>query len=129
MRWRVGAGMQSTITISVWGLAGIFVLGALAGWLVGKLRAFGNVSFSVNRAATDSALYSGVEFSKTVRVLKLKCNCGETLNFHATDGHPDQRSQPIPEGDSIGCPKCGRMLDLRDLRKAEGAAAALPSGK
>ena len=111
--------MHSTITISALGLAGIFVLGFVIGWVCGKARIGGSFNISVERADPASGSNPTFVFAKTVKTMSLKCQCGETWRFHETSGHPDQGSQPMPEGDSYTCPKCGRTIDLREIRKLQ----------
>lgn len=54
-----------------------------------------------------------------VKILKVKCQCGEQLEFRdpPDPSYPD--ALPFPTGDSVTCPKCGRAFDLAAVR-AEG---------
>jgi hypothetical protein len=54
-----------------------------------------------------------------VKILKVKCQCGENLEFRDPPDLSHPNSLAIPVGDSITCPKCARVIDLSEFR-AEG---------
>ena len=89
--------MQSTVTISAVGLAGIFLFGFLAGWMCAR-RIKGKFGISLQRQDAGTGLVPKFVFEQTktirTRTMSLKCQCGETGRFHETSGHPDQGSQP-----------------------------------
>jgi hypothetical protein len=57
--------------------------------------------------------------AKRIKILKVKCQCGEELEFRdpADPSHPD--ALPFPTGDSVTCPKCGCAFDLAGVRAEE----------
>src|ERR1700733_10825411 len=54
--------------------------------------------------------------AKRIKILKVKCQCGEELEFRdpPDPSHPDYL--PFPAGNSVTCPKCGRTFDLAGVR-------------
>jgi len=109
--------MQQTITISVLGLALVFPVGFVAGWLLGRIHMKGTFNISLQKPGVTSGSRPAFAVAKTVQTLNLKCQCGATWKFHETSGHPDEGSQPMPAGDAFTCPSCGRSIDLRELHK------------
>lgn len=58
--------------------------------------------------------------SKT-RTMEIKCGCGSLLKFRDP---MELGYQPYPSGDSITCPNCGKVMNLKELRKLETGAQA-----
>ena len=122
--------MQPTITISIWGLLAIFLLGAVVGYVFRYMASFTKMNISIQKLDGDTTARPTFTFAKTtVKSLSLRCQCGTTWRFHETGGHPDQGSEPMPEGDSFVWKNCGRSIDLREIRKAQDEALSLPGMK
>jgi hypothetical protein len=108
--------MASTITISPIGLVAIILAGVVVGFVFGRSQL--GLAFSITKLDGDGQPKFAIA-TKTVRSLTVKCNCGATWKFHETGGNADQGSQPMPEGDSFTCPKCGQVMDLREAHRIE----------
>ena len=63
--------------------------------------------------------------AKRIKILKIKCQCGEELEFRDPPDPSRPDALPFPSGDSATCPKCGCAFDLAGVR-AE-AAKEIPS--
>jgi len=121
--------VQDTVTISVWGLVALFLLGCVVGYLFRYMLPLTRMGISIQKLDQNSSARPTFAFAKTVKSLSLRCQCGTTWRFHETGGHPDQGSEPMPEGDSFVCKNCGRSIDLREIRKAQSEALSLPGLK
>jgi hypothetical protein len=110
--------MNSQITLSGLEVAGIFLAGLVAGWLIATLRVNGNLRFSFLPQGKARPFLA----TKTTRTLELKCACGSLWKFRDTPGLLAPGFQPYPTGDSYSCPKCGKVTDLNEIRKLAGDA-------
>ncbi len=115
--------MDATVTLPWIGVIGIFLLGAIAGWLAaGKIGT--RVSVKVGSGPlVDPDLSRGlhVRINKS-RSVALKCQCGAIWQFHDGIGPFPPGTEPIPTGDSYVCKKCGRSIDLKQERQLEAEA-------
>ena len=113
--------MHPTIAIWTLGLLAAVSLGfVFLKWSLGHVRTRWKLNISFQQPGEPSRAGSSFAFEKferTVHSLSLKCECGAHWRFHETSGHADSDSQPMPIGDSFTCPKCGRVIDLRAVRK------------
>ena len=91
-----------------------FLIGMAVGWILARTRVSG--SFSASLTPFTGA---GPVSTKVLRTtnLTLKCVCGNVQKFHYSSGGSSPESAPFPSGDSYTCPKCGKALDLTELRK------------
>lgn len=105
--------MATLYSVSLAKLILVFVAGFALGWTWSRLRIGGSANFSVSQSPFGA---SKPEIKKSVRLVQLKCQCGERLKF----GDLPDSSQPISTSDlqaySITCPKCGRVTNLGDIQ-------------
>ena len=95
--------MGPTYSVSTLTLIFVFAAGAAVGRLFRPTRIDLARSFMTSFGA------------KRVKILKVKCQCGEELEFRDPPD-PSHRALPFPAGDSVTCPKCGRTFDLAGVR-------------
>jgi len=62
--------------------------------------------------------------AKRIKILKIKCQCGEALEFRDPPDPSHPNSLPALSGDSLTCPKCGRVIDLSEFRTSLPSAAS-----
>lgn len=110
--------MNSPLTISPFALIGIFGAGLVIGGLIANIKIKARVHFSNLPAHTGSSFVT----TKTVRTMELKCACGSHWKFRDSAGAPTPGYEPYPSGDSFSCPKCGKVIDLNEIRKLEADA-------
>ena len=86
----------------------VFLVGIAIGWLLATYWIRGTVRVSAGPAGT----------AKTYR-MEIKCLCGSVLKFRdpVAPGY-----EPYPTGDSITCPNCGRVKDLKEIRELQKEA-------
>ena len=62
--------------------------------------------------------------AKRIKILKIRCQCGEELQFRdpPDPSHPNSLATPV--GDSVTCPKCGRVIDLSEFRDKFSSVAS-----
>ncbi len=84
--------MDSQITLSELELAGIFLAGLFAGWLIATLRVSGNLRFSFQPPGKVSPFLA----TKKTRTLELKCACGSISKFRDTQGPVAARLSTLP---------------------------------
>jgi hypothetical protein len=126
-----GAAMTSTVTLSLFAVVAIFLAGVGVGWFISAVRVRGSINVDLSpsnaQSNTQPGFGSSMRLVKAVRTgtsrsLTLKCACGSTWKF--TDGTNALPSdQPIPQGDSFVCPKCGKSIDLKLEHQLEEQAA------
>jgi hypothetical protein len=112
--------MDATVTLPWIAVAGVFLLGAVVGWLAaGKIGS--RVSVNVGaKPLVDPDLPRGLHVRVTKsRNVAIKCQCGAMLQFREGSGPFPPGIEPMPSGDSYICPKCGRSIDLKQERQLE----------
>ena len=101
------------MTVSALELAGIFLAGLAAGWLIATVRVSGSARISFRSPGNVTPFLA----TKATRTLELKCACGSLWKFRDTPGPLPPGFQPYPTGDSYSCPRCGKVTDLNEIRK------------
>ncbi|HEY4741473.1 MAG TPA: hypothetical protein VIH76_12835 [Candidatus Acidoferrales bacterium] len=98
--------MGPTYSVSPFTLVLIFAAGVAVG------RLFRPTKIDLVRTLMPSSSFG----AKRIKILKVKCQCGEELEFRdpPDPSHPDYL--PFPAGNSVTCPKCGRTFDLAGVR-------------
>jgi hypothetical protein len=102
-------------------IIGALLIGIAIGWLLAKMRVSG--SFSASLTPSTGAGPVSTKFVRSTN-LTLKCVCGDVQKFHYSSAGSAPESAPFPSGDSYTCPKCGKALDLTELRKVAREAGA-----
>jgi len=103
LAWKI---MGPTYSIPLLGLFLIFGAGVVLGRFLRPTR--------INLART---FMPGSDFgAKRVRILKIKCQCGEEFEFRDPPDPSHPNSLAVPVGDSVTCAKCGRVIDLSEFR-------------
>ena len=98
--------------------AAAFLFGLLAGWQLRARR---------TQSVVDGAVPLPFAMKRvTVKSidLTLKCTCGNVCTFHDGFGQGKPGSVPLPAEDSYACPACGKLHDLKELRRAARQAGA-----
>jgi hypothetical protein len=96
-----------------------FVAGIFVGWVLANVTRTKETILSVLPPGTDvSTGVSRVARTK-VRIMELKCKCGSVLKFRDP---VEPGYQPYPSGDSFSCSDCGKVYDLKEIRKLEKGA-------
>ena len=93
-----------------------FLAGIAVGWLLATIHRKGRIDIPVPPVGIDSGAGK-----RRTRTIEIKCGCGALLKFRdpAEPGY-----QPYPSSDSITCPNCGRVKNLKEIRKLEKDAQA-----
>ena len=115
--------MDATVTLPWIAVAGVFLLGAIVGWVAaGKVGT--RVSLKVGAGPlVDPDLPQGLHVRVTKsRTVAIKCQCGALLQFREGSGAFPPGIEPMPTGDSYICKKCGGSIDLKQERQLEAEA-------
>ncbi len=112
--------MGSSLAASAPLLGIAFVAGIVVGWMLANVT-------RTKETLQVSALPSGTDLSSgarrvamtKVRTMELKCKCGSVLKFRDP---VEPGYQPYPSGDSFSCSDCGKVYDLKEIRKLEKGA-------
>lgn len=96
-----------------------FVAGIFLGWMLANVTRTKETILSALPPGTDLSTGAGRVGMKKVRVMELKCKCGSMLKFRDP---VEPGYEPYPSGDSFSCSSCGKVYDLRQIRKLEKGA-------
>jgi hypothetical protein len=105
--------MGPIYSVSLAVLIFIFAAGFAVGWMWSRTRIRDSTKPSMSPSAFDGPK---VESKKSVRLLELKCQCGETLKFRDPPDSSQPEFLPYPESDFVTCPKCGRAKNLAEVQ-------------
>ena len=97
--------------------ASVFLAGIAIGWLLATYWTKAATYFSGVRAGAAADRPGTV---KTYR-MEIRCLCGSLLKFRDPVG---PGYQPFPTGDSVTCPNCGRVKDLKEIRELQKDVSA-----
>jgi hypothetical protein len=116
--------MNSTVTLSWFGVSVIFFGGIAVGWLAAKAAAGGSVETGLS--AGDPSTPGVVNAAKTIKTrnLALRCRCGAIWKFAESTGPLPPETEPIPTGDTFVCKQCGKSIDLKAERQLEAETLA-----
>lgn len=93
-----------------------FLAGVAVGWLLATIRLKGTIDINALPVGTGPSVGQ-----RKTRTMEIKCGCGSLLKFRDP---VELGYQPYPSGDSITCPNCGKVMNLKELRKLETGAQA-----
>ena len=94
-----------------------FVAGIVVGWILAKVtRGGAMIKVSSLPPGTDTNTGSVRVAMKKTRTMELKCKCGSVLKFRDP---VEPGYEPYPSGDSFSCSGCGKVYDLKEIRKLE----------
>jgi len=97
-----------------------FGAGIVIGWILATVtRGRATIQLSALPPGTDMNTGSVRVAMKKTRTMELKCKCGSVLKFRDP---VEPGYQPYPSGDSFSCSGCGKVYDLKEIRKLEKSA-------
>ncbi|MGA7869270.1 MAG: hypothetical protein WCA22_00085 [Candidatus Binatus sp.] len=112
--------MGSSLAVSAPLLGIAFVAGIIIGWMLANVtRTTETIQLSAIPPGTDLSTGARRVAKTKVRTMELKCKCGSVLKFRDP---VEPGYQPYPSGDSFSCSGCGKVYDLREIRKLEKGA-------
>jgi hypothetical protein len=106
----------------LWIVAAAFAAGCYAGSHV-KLKTRFNVNVSQSHGDQGQPVWSA---QTVVRKLELKCQCGAVHKFRDGGVNVGAGLEPYPQGDSYVCTRCGRVIDLKQIRQLAGGVIEAP---
>jgi len=97
-----------------------FGAGIVIGWILATVtRGRATIQLSALPPGTDMNTGPVRVAMKKTRTMELKCKCGSVLKFRDP---VEPGYQPYPSGDSFSCSGCGKVYDLKEIRKLEKSA-------
>ncbi len=96
----------------------VFVAGIFLGWVLANVNRTRETILSALPPGTDLSTGARAGMTK-IRTMELKCECGSVLKFRDP---VEPGYEPYPSGDSFSCSSCGKVYDLRQIRKLEKGA-------